>query len=147
MSPPRPLDRRHGSSSRSLNALAAEFDPKSFTPTVPSSMHRAKSFSFDAARSTPSSASPRGRGFKRRTPSGYFPGTNSARQASLQGGSSSNLATTGAFDPFVTTTSPLSAAAAVAPVQANPYSQDTAAALGGTAFFAGQSGFQQPVSA
>ncbi|BAE64891.1 unnamed protein product [Aspergillus oryzae RIB40] len=42
---------------------------------------------------------------------------------------------------------PLSAASAVGPVQANPFAHDTAAAaaaLGG-AFFAGQSGFQQPV--
>lgn len=67
-------------------------------------------------------------------------------QAPLQGNGNSNLTTSGAFDPFVTATTPLSAAAAVAPVQTNPYSQDTAAALGGAAFFGGQSAFQQPVS-
>lgn len=54
------------------------------------------------------------------------------------------MAASGAFDPFVTST-PLSAAGAVGSVSANPYSHDTAAAMGG-AFFANQTGFQQPVS-
>lgn len=49
-----------------------------------------------------------------------------------------------AFDPFVTASGPLSAGA-VGPVSANPYSHDTAAALGGATFFTSQTGFQQPV--
>ncbi|OQD78146.1 hypothetical protein PENDEC_c001G04119 [Penicillium decumbens] len=60
----------------------------------------------------------------------------------LQGNGNGAIAATGGFDPFVTST-PLSAAA-VGPVAANPYSHDTAAAMGG-AFFASQTGFQQPV--
>jgi len=67
---------------------------------------------------------------------------NSYRQGPLQGNGNGAIAATGGFDPFVTST-PLSAAA-VGPVAANPYSHDTAAAMGG-AFFASQTGFQQPV--
>ncbi|KAK5691685.1 PAB-dependent poly(A)-specific ribonuclease subunit 3, partial [Elasticomyces elasticus] len=69
--------------------------------------------------------------------------------APLQAAGNGGIATTAAFDPFVPAPSPL-AAAGVGPVPANPYSQDsaavaaTAAALNG-AFFANQSGFQQPM--
>ncbi|PGH28290.1 PAB-dependent poly(A)-specific ribonuclease subunit PAN3 [Polytolypa hystricis UAMH7299] len=50
-----------------------------------------------------------------------------------------------AFDPFVTSTTPLGTPGAVNhQVAANPYSHD-AAALGGAAFFGGQNTFQQPV--
>lgn len=79
----------------------------------------------------------------RRTYSNYNPNANPIYQASLQGNGNGGLASAGAFDPFVATTSPLPAA--VGQVQANPYSHDTTAALGGAAFFAGHSGFQQPV--
>ncbi|KOC11949.1 PAB-dependent poly(A)-specific ribonuclease subunit PAN3 [Aspergillus flavus AF70] len=74
-------------------------------------------------------------------------GFDTAHMASLQGNSNGGVPSTSPFDPFVTASNPLSAASAVGPVQANPFAHDTAAAaaaLGG-AFFAGQSGFQQPV--
>ena len=67
-------------------------------------------------------------------------------QTTLPGNGNGNISSTSPFDPFVTASNPLAAASAVGPVQANPFSPDTAAALGGAAFFAGQSGFQQPVS-
>lgn len=68
----------------------------------------------------------------------------------LQGTGTNGLATTTAFDPFVTAPAPLPGAG-VGTVPGNPYSPDTAAAaataaaLNGAAFFANQSGFQQPV--
>ncbi|PWY64038.1 PAB-dependent poly(A)-specific ribonuclease subunit pan3 [Aspergillus heteromorphus CBS 117.55] len=71
-------------------------------------------------------------------------GFDTSHMASLQGNGSAGVPSTSAFDPFVTAPNPLSAASAVGPVQANPFSHDTAAALNG-AFFANQSGFQQPV--
>ncbi|OJJ35007.1 hypothetical protein ASPWEDRAFT_739838 [Aspergillus wentii DTO 134E9] len=76
----------------------------------------------------------------------FFPqGFDASHLASLQG-NGNGIAATSAFDPFVTASTPLSAAAAVSSVQANPYSHDsTAAALSGATFFASQSGFQQPV--
>jgi len=76
---------------------------------------------------------------------------NSTSQTPLQGTGSNGLATTAAFDPFVTAPAPLPGAG-VGTVSGNPYSPDTAAvaataaALNGAAFFANQSGFQQPVS-
>lgn len=72
-------------------------------------------------------------------------------QAPLQATGTNGLASPAAFDPFVTAPTPLSAAG-VGTVPANPYSPDsaavaaTAAALNSAAFFANQSGFQQPVS-
>ncbi|PLN85547.1 poly(A) ribonuclease subunit [Aspergillus taichungensis] len=63
----------------------------------------------------------------------------------LPGNGNGNVSSTSPFDPFVTASNPLAAASAVGPVQANPFSPDAAAALGGATFFAGQSGFQQPV--
>lgn len=66
-------------------------------------------------------------------------------QASLQGNGNGGIATSNAFDPFVTTSTPLSAAGAVGPVSANPYAHDTAAAMGAATYFASQTGFQQPV--
>lgn len=77
--------------------------------------------------------------------------TNSTSQTPLQGTSTNGLATTTAFDPFVTAPAPLPGTG-VGTVPGNPYSPDTAAAaataaaLNGAAFFANQSGFQQPVS-
>ncbi|GAT23219.1 PAB-dependent poly(A)-specific ribonuclease subunit pan3 [Aspergillus luchuensis] len=68
-------------------------------------------------------------------------------KGSLQGNGTAGVPSTSAFDPFVTAPNPLSAANAVGPVQANPFSHDTAAALNGAAFFANQSGFQQPLPA
>ncbi|KAA8651660.1 PAN-complex poly(A)-binding subunit PAN3 [Aspergillus tanneri] len=68
--------------------------------------------------------------------------------ASLQGNGNGSVPAASPFDPFVTAPNPLSAASAVSSVQANAFPHDTAAAaaaLGGAAFFAGQSGFQQPV--
>ena len=70
-------------------------------------------------------------------------------QASLQGNSNGGVPASSPFDPFVTAPNHLSAAGAVGSVQAGAFPHETAAAaaaLGGAAFFAGQSGFQQPVS-
>lgn len=140
--------RSYGGSARRLNAHAADFDPKyrsTWAYASSASVHRAKSFSSMPRRGFAIGVPPEFQ-FGRRTWSDYYPEANPAFQASLQGNGNAGLTTTGGFDPFVTATAPLSAATAVAPVQANPYSQDTAAALGGAAFFAGQGGFQQPVS-
>lgn len=103
----------HNRSSRSLSALADDFDPISERST---SKYRSSSLDFHPA--------------------------YSSYQGPLQGNGNGAVAATGGFDPFVTST-PLSAAA-VGSVAANPYSHDTAAAMGG-AFFASQTGFQQPV--
>ena len=103
----------HNRSSRSLSALADDFDPISEQRT---SKYRSSSLGLCPA--------------------------NSDCQGSFQGNGNGAIAATGGFDPFVTST-PMSAAA-VGPVAANPYSHDTAAAMGG-AFFASQTGFQQPV--
>lgn len=83
--------------------------------------------------------------YKYRSSSMEFYPTDTYFQASLQGNGNGAIAATAGFDPFVTASTPLSAAAAVGPVSANPYAHDTAAALGGAAFFANQTGFQQPV--
>lgn len=61
----------------------------------------------------------------------------------LQGNGNGGIAPTGAFDPFVTTPTPMTPGA-VGPVSANPYSHDPTGAMGG-AFFASQTGFQQPI--
>jgi hypothetical protein len=71
--------------------------------------------------------------------------TNSSVKGPLQG-NGNGLANSGAFDPFVSASTPLSAGA-VGPVSGNPYSHDPTAALAGGAFFANQGGFQQPVCA
>ncbi|KAL2006607.1 hypothetical protein VTN00DRAFT_9275 [Thermoascus crustaceus] len=71
-------------------------------------------------------------------------GFDASHVAPLQGNGNSVLASAAAFDPFVTASTPLAAASAVGPVQANPYAHD-GTALGGAAFFASQSGFQQPL--
>lgn len=64
-------------------------------------------------------------------------------QAPLQGNGNGGITPGGAFDPFVTTPTPMTPGA-VGPVSANPYSHDPTGAMGG-AFFASQTGFQQPV--
>ncbi|KAJ5834095.1 hypothetical protein N7447_000121 [Penicillium robsamsonii] len=61
----------------------------------------------------------------------------------LQGNGNGGITPTGAFDPFVTTPTPMTPGA-VGPVSANPYSHDPSGAMGG-AFFANQTGFQQPI--
>lgn len=108
---------------RSLNLLADDFTPAQRIPTC---------------------ARPwrgyRGRGFHDGL---QYRGANTIRQASLQGNGNGPVPSTSPFDPFVTTSNPLAAANAVGPVQANPFSPDTAAAaLGGATFFTGQTGFQ-----
>ena len=65
-------------------------------------------------------------------------------QTPLQGNGNGGITPTGAFDPFVTTPTAMTPGA-VGPVSANPYSHDHTGAMGG-AFFANQTGFQQPVS-
>lgn len=66
------------------------------------------------------------------------------QQGPLQGNGNGGITSPSAFDPFVTTPTPMTPGA-VGPVSANPYSHDATAAMGG-AFFANQTGFQQPVS-
>ncbi|OQE47407.1 hypothetical protein PENCOP_c001G04152 [Penicillium coprophilum] len=61
----------------------------------------------------------------------------------IQGNGNGGVTPTGAFDPFVTTPTPMTPGA-VGPVSANPYSHDPTGAMGG-AFFANQTGFQQPI--
>ncbi|KAF9890373.1 PAB-dependent poly(A)-specific ribonuclease subunit 3 [Aspergillus nanangensis] len=70
---------------------------------------------------------------------------DTSHMASMQGNGNGTVPSSTPFDPFVTASNPLAGANAVGPVQANPFSPDNAAALGGTAFFTNQSGFQQPV--
>ncbi|CAG8019312.1 unnamed protein product [Penicillium salamii] len=65
------------------------------------------------------------------------------QQGPLQGNGNGGITSPSAFDPFVTTPTPMTPGA-VGPVSANPYSHDATAAMGG-AFFANQTGFQQPV--
>ncbi|KAJ5819366.1 PAB-dependent poly(A)-specific ribonuclease subunit 3 [Penicillium riverlandense] len=65
--------------------------------------------------------------------------------APLQGNGNGGITASNAFDPFVNASTPLGTPGAVGPVPTNPYSHDPAAALGGTAFFGNQTGFQQPV--
>ncbi|KAJ5091408.1 hypothetical protein NUU61_006278 [Penicillium alfredii] len=110
------LDSFHNRSSRSLSALADDFDP--FTEQ---SSFKCRSSSLDCQ-------------------------TDMPLQTPLQG-NGNGIATSAAFDPFVSASTPLSATGAVGPVSANPYSHESAAAaaLGGAAFFANQTGFQQPV--
>ncbi|KAJ0420550.1 PAB-dependent poly(A)-specific ribonuclease subunit pan3 [Aspergillus carlsbadensis] len=75
-------------------------------------------------------------------PQGFEP----THMSPLHGNGNAGVASANAFDPFVTTPNPLATPAGVGPVQANPFSHDTTAtALGGAAYFANQSGFQQPV--
>lgn len=69
---------------------------------------------------------------------------NASTQSPLQG-NGNGITSPGAFDPFVTASTPITAGGAVGPVSANPYAHDPTAALGGGAFFANQGGFQQPV--
>lgn len=68
-------------------------------------------------------------------------------QNPLHGNNNNNngLTSAGPFDPFVTPTTPLSTASGVSQVPPNPYAHDPVTALGSGAFFANQSGFQQPV--
>lgn len=108
----------HPRSTRSLSALADDFDP-----ATERSRDRGRSLSV-----------------------GIIPANNTSFQTPLQGNGNGALAASAAFDPFVTASTPLSAAGAVGPVSANPYSHDPAAAALGGAFFANQTGFQQPVS-
>ncbi|EED21333.1 poly(A)-binding protein-dependent poly(A) ribonuclease, putative [Talaromyces stipitatus ATCC 10500] len=68
----------------------------------------------------------------------------------LQGNGNGVLSPAPPYDPFVTQQSSIAGGSAVAPhpVPGNPYSHDAAAAVAasmGSAFFAGQTGFQQPV--
>ncbi|KAJ5872808.1 uncharacterized protein N7529_005161 [Penicillium soppii] len=60
----------------------------------------------------------------------------------LQGNGNGGITPSSAFDPFVTTSTPMTPGSV--PVSGNPYSHDPTAAMGG-AFFASQTGFQQPV--
>ncbi|KAK4866474.1 hypothetical protein LT330_008406 [Penicillium expansum] len=68
---------------------------------------------------------------------------NAHNQTPLQGNGNGGITPTGAFDPFVTTPTPMTPGA-VGPVSTNPYSHDPTGAMGG-AFFANQTGFQQPI--
>jgi PAB-dependent poly(A)-specific ribonuclease subunit 3 len=139
----------HPSAGISLNALADDFDPNPLhiPPAFPSPFgQRAGHYTPTEGRPIPSveSSWPGARRRKRR--SGVrFSIANRPFQAALQGNGNGPIPSTSPFDPFVTTSTPLSAGGAVGPVQPNPYSHDTAAALGAAAFFPGAAGFQQPV--
>lgn len=63
-------------------------------------------------------------------------------QGPIQGNGNGGITSPGAFDPFVTTPTPMTPGS-VGPVSTNPYSHDPTT-MGG-AFFANQTGFQQPV--
>ncbi|KAJ5490955.1 PAN2-PAN3 deadenylation complex subunit PAN3 [Penicillium diatomitis] len=69
---------------------------------------------------------------------------NSSTQGTIQG-NGNGIHTSATFDPFVTTSTPLSATGGVGSVSANPYTHDPTGALAGGAFFANAGGFQQPV--
>ncbi|KAL4787429.1 hypothetical protein BJX76DRAFT_318590 [Aspergillus varians] len=72
-------------------------------------------------------------------------GFDTTHMSPLHGNGNPGMASANAFDPFVTTPNPLATPGAVGSVQANPFSHDTTATtLGGAAFYANQSGFQQP---
>ncbi|KAJ6032006.1 PAB-dependent poly(A)-specific ribonuclease subunit 3 [Penicillium herquei] len=75
----------------------------------------------------------------------FVPAVYDGHVASLQGNGNGAIAASGAYDPFVTSSTPLSGTTAVGPVSTNPYAHDTAAALGQATFFGNQTGFQQPV--
>lgn len=120
---------------RDLNVFADNFDPSScLSRTVPCPVSDESMSSHKSRKCTSIHSS------NANTP-----------QAPLQATGTNGLASPATFDPFVTAPTPLSAAG-VGTVPANPYSPDsaavaaTAAALNGAAFFANQSGFQQPVS-
>lgn len=127
-----------------LNALAVDFDPSSCLLSTLPSPHRT------TGESEASTASDTRFGSEKRS-SICSSHANSTSQTPIQGTGTNGLATTAAFDPFVTAPAPIPAAG-VGNVPGNPYSHDTAAvaataaALNGAAFFANQSGFQQPVS-
>lgn len=134
---------------RSLNALADAFEPRGLRSiSLPVSLlHSSLPPSPESSTMRPiRPASVPGQGFGRRKhfSNMTYSETDATPQASLQGNGNGVLASAAAFDPFVTASTPLAAASAVGPVQANPYAHD-GAALGGAAFFASQSGFQQPV--
>lgn len=69
---------------------------------------------------------------------------DSSMQSALQG-NGNGIHTSASFDPFVTTSTPLSATGGVGSVSTNPYTHDPTGALTGGAFFANGGGFQQPV--
>lgn len=75
----------------------------------------------------------------------FFYQTDPSFQAPLQGNGNGGITASNTFDPFVSASTPLGTPGAVGPVSSNPYAHDPAAALGGTAFFGNQTGFQQPV--
>lgn len=119
-----------------LNALADDFDP-SYSPHANSLSSR---FGGHKAHFTTNQRS----GLVGH-PRADFANYESTSQTSLQTNGSPGIASTAAFDPFVAVSSPLSAAAGIGPIPANPYSHDAAAVLGGAPFFPGQTSFQQPV--
>lgn len=111
-----------------LSAVAREFDPRRPETWVPPNLFTAHLPHHDVPPLF--SAALRNR-------------ANTPTQTPLQGNGNGGIAPTGAFDPFVTTPTPMTPGA-VGPVSANPYSHDPTGAMGG-AFFANQTGFQQPV--
>lgn len=122
---------------RSLNALADNFDPSS-------SSHHAK-LSSSLLGENELSPIPSWHSSRRHSPRTRHANNNLTLQASLQANGGAGLASTTPFDPFAAVSAPLSAATAVCPVSANPYSHDAAAGLGGATFFASHGGFQPPV--
>ncbi|PLB48344.1 PAB-dependent poly(A)-specific ribonuclease subunit pan3 [Aspergillus steynii IBT 23096] len=158
--------------SDSNNKKRLNVDSPSFTPSLLSSNGSSPTMSSATAKKT-ATISPKAanaapfqpRSSNTSTPSGrqetltpdwsvaeaqeFIPQTfDTSHMASLQGNGNGGVPSSSPFDPFVTAPNPLSAASAVGSVQAGAFSHETAAAaaaLGGAAFFTGQSGFQQPV--
>jgi len=133
---------------RSLNALADAFEPRGLRSiSLPVSLlHTSLPPSPESSTMRPirhASVPGQGSGRRKRIPYLISSEADAAPQVSLQNGNGI-VASAAAFDPFVTASAPLAAATAVGPVQANPYVHD-GTALGGATFYAGQTGFQQPV--
>lgn len=135
---PRVSGDTHSGTFRSPNVVADNFGPSSYLVFTQSLSHF--TYPYFQPGNLPTSDMCLGSGRSH---------ANSITQTPLQGTGTNGLATTAAFDPFVTAPAPLPGAG-VGTVPGNPYSPDTAAAataaaLNGAAFFANQSGFQQPV--
>ncbi|KAJ5274665.1 Zinc finger CCCH-type [Penicillium chrysogenum] len=113
-------------------ASAAPFQPRTTSSLPPGSSHVICLASLASLAIGPSTSSATSRNR-----------ANPPVQAPLQGNGNGGITPGGAFDPFVTTPTPMTPGA-VGPVSANPYSHDPTGAMGG-AFFASQTGFQQPI--
>lgn len=123
--------RREKARSRSLNALPE--------PTPTSSARRSP---FASYQRFPSKSRSKSR-FKSYSSPGF---DETDAQPFVQGNGNGVISSANAFDPFVSSSTPLASSSSMGQqVQANPYSQD-AGSIGGAAYYQGHSNFQQPVS-